>query len=530
MTSYYSLTYLFVFMPILIILYNFFPKNKRWIVLLSASYLFFWAISGKLLVYLILSSVSVHYIGLWLESIQNDCDRKIIDLDKLKKKEIKDLYNKKKKLIVIIAVAFNVGILLILKYSTFFNSNINNLFDLLKIPVKFTVPKFIMPIGISFYTLQAVSYIFDVYRGLIKPDKNLGRLALYMSFFPQIMEGPICRYSDTAFQLWSGKSVTYESLTFGLQRILLGIMKKIVIADRLNPLIIKVFSMEEYYNGGIIAIASIAYTCQLYMEFSGTMDIVIGTSEIFGINVPENFKQPFFSKTISEFWKRWHISLGSWFKDYVFYPIAMSNKSRKLTSISKKRLGNYYGPLIGSSLALFTVWLLNGLWHGVGWNYIFFGIYHFILILSGNIMYPVIEKITNYLNINRNNLLYKIIQILKTSVLVCIGELFFRANGFIAGFSMFTTIIKDFSIKPLIDGTIFKLGIDKYDVFIICFSVVIIFIISYFKEKGVNIRREINNKNIKVRWLVYYSLIIFIIIFGAYGDGYVSVNPIYANF
>ena len=278
--------------------------------------------------------------------------------------------------------------LIVLKYSKFLGTNINSLFEVMNLPIQMPIPQFIMPIGISFYTLQAISYIIDVYKEKIKADKNLGRLALFISFFPQIMEGPICRYDQTANSLWEGKRTTYKGLTFGVQRILFGLMKKIIIVDRVNPLILEIFNNYSNYDGGIIAIGMVLYTLQLYMDFSGVMDIVIGTAEIFGVKMPENFKQPFFSKTISEFWTRWHITLGAWFRDYIYYPVCLTDKCKKITSWGRKKIGNYYGPLLASSIALFCVWICNGLWHGSAWSYIFFGMYHFVLILLGRISVP----------------------------------------------------------------------------------------------------------------------------------------------
>ena len=289
---------------------------------------------------------------------------------------------------VAFAVMVHIGILLVLKYTPFFAGNLNTLFQVFRIPVTLAIPSFVLPIGISFYTMQAVAYIFDVYRRKIPADRNLLRLALFMGFFPQIMEGPICRYSETAEQLWEAPKLRYQNVTFGVQRILFGMMKKIIIADRLNLFIKNVFSGYESYDGFVIAVSAVCYTIQLYMDFSGTMDLVIGSGQIFGMKLPENFQRPFFSKTISEFWKRWHITLGAWFKDYIFYPLSMSKPLKKLTSRARKRLGNHFGPLLAGAIALFCVWLCNGLWHGSGWNYIFFGMYHFGLILAGSMVSP----------------------------------------------------------------------------------------------------------------------------------------------
>lgn len=530
MTSYCSLAYLLIFLPAVMIVYSVTPKKHRWIALLAANYVFFWCFSGKLLGFLLFSTLSVHHFGLWLARLKEECKVQCQGKEKEEKRTVKAKFQKRQSKVIFLAVVIHVGILAVLKYTPFFGTNLNLLLEKCGVGFQLTVPEFVLPLGISFYTMQALSYLFDVYYGKLQADENLPRLALYMSFFPQIMEGPICRYSDTAGQLWQGERITYQNLIFGIQRILFGLMKKVVVADRLNLLIKTVFEDYDKYDGGIIAVAAICYTCQLYMEFSGTMDVVIGSGEIFGIRMPENFRQPFFSRSISDFWTRWHITLGTWFRDYIFYPMSMSKSLKKLTLSARKRLGNHFGPLLSGTIALFCVWICNGLWHGAAWSYIFFGMYHFALILLGNIFEPAIQKVTKKLHIDRSCLAYRLFQIFRTSVLVCIGELFFRASGLRVGLSMFKKMIENFTFDSVRTQEVFKLGTDKHDFLIAAIAVLIVFIISCLKEKKIGIRSGLSKKNIVLRWAVYFSLILFIVIFGAYGSGYVEIDPIYASF
>lgn len=238
------------------------------------------------------------------------------------------------------------------------------------------------------------------------------------------MEGPICRYQQTAQQLWEAPPLRYQNLMLGLQRMSYGLLKKILVADRLNLFIKTVFDHYEDYDGLVIAVAAVCYTIQLYMDFSGTMDLAVGAGRIFGFHIPENFQRPFFSRSIPEFWQRWHISLGTWFKDYIFYPMSMSKPLKKLTTKARKRLGSHYGPLVAGSIALFCVWLCNGLWHGAAWNYVFFGMYHFALILLGNLTEPLTVRWTGALGISRTSVPYRGFQMVRTGILVCIGELF----------------------------------------------------------------------------------------------------------
>lgn len=530
MTSYFAVIFLVAFLPICIIVYSIIPQKTKKYFLLFASMVFFWLVSGQLIVYLILTIMSVHYFGIWLDRIQGKRNAAVKAAPKEERKALKKVFLHQSRLVLLFAAVIHIGVLLVIKYSPFFTANVNNLFTLLNVPLQLDIPSYIMPIGISFFTLQAISYLFDVYRGLIKADDNIFRLALFMSFFPQIVEGPICRYGQTADQLWNVKQIEFENLKLGAQRILFGLMKKLVIADRLNPLIKEVFSNYSNYQGGIIAIAAVCYTIQLYMDFSGTMDAVMGIAQIFGVTMPENFQRPFFSKSISEFWQRWHITLGTWFKDYIFYPVTMSKPMKNLTSSARKKLGNHFGPLLAGSVALFCVWFCNGLWHGSAWNYIFFGMYHFALILAGNIISPAVTATNKKLHINADCFAYRTMQMVRTTILVIIGELFFRAEGLKDGLAMFGKMVTDFSFSTLDSNLMDKLKIDVQDIIIVAVALVIIFVISVLNEKGINIRLSLKKKNIVIRWGLLYALIMFIVIFGAYGKGYVPVDPIYANF
>lgn len=531
MTSYFSMAFLAVFLPLTLILFSVVPKKAKKYVLLIVSWGFFWLISGNLLIYLILSILSVHYFGIWLDRIAAQRDIAVKASEKEGRKAVKKAYRNKQRWVIALAALLHIGTLLVLKYSPFFTTNINSLLCALHIPLCLEIPKFLMPIGISFFTMQAMSYIFDVYHGVCKADGNVCRLALFMSFFPQIVEGPICRYNETANALWNVEPIKYENLTMGIQRIIFGLMKKMVVADRLNPLIQTVFNDYSQYGGFTVALGAVAYTIQLYMDFSGTMDGVIGTAQIFGVKLPENFQRPFFSKTISEFWKRWHITLGAWFKDYIFYPVTMSKPMKNLTTASRKKLGNHFGPLVAGSIALFCVWFSNGLWHGAAWSYIFFGMYHFALILMGSIIEPLVKWVNGKLHIKNEWFVYRALQIVRTTVLVIIGEMFFRANGLRAGFAMFKKLVSSFSFSEAgASGYLKSLGVDVQDLVIVGVTVVIIFVISLLNEKGIQIRESLQKKPVAVRWLVIYALIMFIVIFGAYGKGYVPVDPIYANF
>ena len=528
--SYCNPEYFLIILPIAILLYGITPKKFRPKILILYSYVFFWVISQKLLVYLIVSTFSIHHFGLWLNNIKQERDIALKEADKEEKKEIKEKYKKKEKNVLAFAIIIHIGCLVVLKYTPFFITNINDLLKLMNIKYAIGIPKLLVPIGISFYTLQAVSYMCDVHNEKIQADRNLGRLALWMSFFPQIMEGPIVRYSDTAERLWEGNPINYHNLTFGSQRIVWGLLKKIVVADRLNAFIKATFTNYSSYSGGILLLAAIFYTIQLYCEFSGTMDVIIGTGEIFNVEYPENFKQPFFSTTINEFWRRWHITLGTWFRDYIFYPVSLSKSMKKLTLWGRSKLGNHLGPLLAGAVALFCVWICNGLWHGAAWTFIVFGMYHFVIILLENIFEPYVIKLCEKIHINRQSKPYHLFQMVKTFFLIVFGELIFRATDMKAAAVMIYRIFTKFSFRGFSRTAFADLGLAVSDIVILIVTLAIILTVSILREKGVKIREKIAEKHIVIRWIIYYALIFYVLTFGAYGGEYVPIDPIYASF
>ena len=525
--SYLKFAYILIVVA-LVFVYNLTPKKIKPLVLLAASFVFFAYISRELIVFLCLSILSVYIGGRVINRIDTKKEKLVQELkDKEEKKKIKNKYKRRKKLVLVLIILFNLSFLVYYKYLNFFGTNIDMLLSKFNLDIDFKVVKHIAPIGISYYTLQAIAYITDVYNEKIKADKNILRMALFMSFFPQIMEGPIARYSDTTEDLYKREKVTKDNFSKGILRMLYGMFKKLIVADRLNGIVKVVFSNHMMFGSFSTFISIAAYTVMLYMEFSGTMDVVVGTGEIFGVKIPENFRQPFFSKNISEFWTRWHISLGTWFKDYIFYPVSLSKPMKKLTIKARKFLGNHFGPLISGAVALFSVWFLNGLWHGAGYTYIFFGLYHFTMILLGNIFTPTVIKICAKLHINRANIFYRIFQSVKMTILIFFGELFFRAPTMEVGISMFKRIFSH--IKTTSEQYI-SFGLDYKDFIVLIIGIIVVFVISLLREKNVDIRAKFLEKKTFTRWAILIAVIVIIFIFGAYGKGYVPVDPIYADF
>lgn len=521
--AYHDPVYLFLFLPLTLAAYQCTSRNRRWLVLLGAGYLFFWSVSGKLVLYLIGTTLWCHYISLWMG---------IVKAEKRNRTEKRDreFYKRKERLILAGGIGVLLGVLAYLKYYNFFVCNAGSFLDILGMGEFFRIKSLIMPIGISFYTLQAIGYLADVYWEKIPSRQNLGKLALFLGFFPQIMEGPIGMYSQTAEALWKGESLKAENLTAGSVRILWGLFKKMVIADRLYLLVTGVFDHYESYHGSIVAVAAIAYTVQLYMEFSGCMDIVIGSGQLFGVHLPENFRQPFASVSAAEFWRRWHITLGTWLKTYVFYPVSASRPVKHWNRFGRKHLGKYWTRLGGVAICLFPVWLCNGIWHGAGWHYIFYGMYYFVILLVGAAAEPARNRIIRKFGIREQAWYWRTPRILKTWMIIFVGELFFRANGLKAGWHMFQSMFRDFQPAVIWDGSLLGFGLDAGDYLAIAAGCGIAWIVGMIKERNLLGDEGISKFSLPLRWIIYYGLILAVLVFGAYGVGYRQVDLIYAGF
>lgn len=528
--AYHDPTYFMMFLPVVLVVYQLMPQKMRWMVLLAFSYVFFYLFSGKLIIYIIGTTLITYYVGLWISWLKGKYILAASSMDRDSKKKLKKLYILKQRAVLTIGIAVLIGVLAYLKYYGFFADNMNSLFGNLNMSYTFPKKDLLLPIGISFYTLQAISYMVDVYWEKITAQHNFGKLALFLSFFPQIMEGPISKYSDTAGALIRCNSLNEEKLLRGSIRILWGLFKKMVIADRLYVMVAELFDNYENYSGVMIAVAAVSYTIQLYMEFSGCMDIVIGSGRLFGVYMPENFRQPFCSKNASEFWRRWHITLGVWLKTYIFYPVSMSAVVKKWNRFAKKHVGKYITKVVASALALLPVWLCNGLWHGPRWSYIFFGIYYFVIILLEIAFEPIKTKFIKVLHINDKSHLWTAVQILKTWIIIFVGELFFRANELVDGMKMFASMFHNFNISNLWNGALFNVGLGRADLLAVAIGCIIVGIVGFIKEKNIDLHAKITSFRLPVRWCIYIGLILLIVIFGAYGPGYQEVDLIYAGF
>ena len=398
-----STVFLFLFLPITLLLYfNPLCKKREYrnIVLLIMS-LGFYGWGEPVFIFLMLLSIVVN---LFL-ALQVDKNSEV----------------KVQKRIVGVAVFYNLGILFIFKYLTFVLQNIGLLIHNQEIVINIA-----LPIGISFFTFQILSYVLDVYYGNAKVQKNVLNVALYISMFPQLVAGPIVRYSVVAEEIQSRKE-NAQDFTDGFTRFVFGLGKKVLIANYLAMMVDNIFIMENR-SVATLWLGCIGYALQIYFDFSGYSDMAIGLGKVFGFTFNENFNYPYISKSIPEFWRRWHISVSEWFRDYLFYPIIRSDWCIRLSNWSKKKFSKDVAKLIPTLVATMIVWAATGIWHGANWTYILWGVYYGVLISLSHIVKKPMKK-WNKEHAFTNSKWFELFRIIRTMFLVCIGYVLFRADS-----------------------------------------------------------------------------------------------------
>lgn len=528
--AYTSIAYIVFILFGSFLIYNIVPLKHRWKVLLIFSYIFYFINSGKYIVFILAGTLTIYIGGLLLNKIDDGYAMAKMTLPRENKKEYKAVIGWQKKCVCVCVVLINVGVLVYLKYSEFIGSVFTDLLGLFHVNIGNPMHKMVLPLGISFYTLSAVSYIVDVYRGKYRATDKLGKIALFLVFFPQIVEGPIARFDLVGDSLYEGHKFSYRNMTMGLQLMVWGFFKKMVIADRANMYVNQIFDNYSDYSGLYVVTGMLLYTLQLYAEFSGCMDIVRGSAQMFGITLSENFNQPFISKTVSEFWRRWHMTLGSWFKDYVFYSVSLSKPFVKLSKKTREHMNTFFATFVPMSIAMFIVWFGTGIWHGANWKYVMYGLYYWGIMILGLLTEPLFKKLFDAMHVNRQGRIYRMLQVVRTFLFVNVGMLMFRADDLTVFGHMFTSMFKNFSFDPVITGSLMTVRIDMADFIVLVAGALILLAVGIYKEQGHHLREELAEKNIVLRWAVYYVLIFSVIIFGAYGKGYEVAGFIYAQF
>lgn len=521
--SYNSFIYLFLFLSVTWLLWALAPQKWRPGVLLGASLVFYYASTQRYIVYILLAAAVTWGIGLLLERL-NDLQAQTRPLlPAAERKSFKKQVAALKKMTVTGGVVTMAGILLFVKYLPFGAKVLSQLLETLPGAPVLAVPSFVQPMGLSFFTLMAISYMVDVYRGTCKAAGQYWQVLLFLSFWPHVVEGPFDRYGVLSPALLDPPRPAYRDLTFGIQRIVWGLFKKMVIADRANMYVKAVFDDWTQYSGAATALGVLLYTLQLYAEFSGCMDIVCGSAELFGIHPAENFRQPFFSATVGEFWRRWHITLGAWLREYVFQPLILSKPMQAFTRFCREKVSPTAARQWPVWAGLGITWALIGLWHGAGWLYLLYGLYYFALQWLGELAEPALIRLAPGLSGWRKTRPYRLFQVLRTFLLVNLGMLIFRANGVRAALDMLRRLTIPYEGSLLIK-------VDARDMAVLAAGALVLFLVDWLHHRGHQLRAELSARPLPLRWAVYIGAVLAVMIFGAYGDNYEPAAFIYAQF
>jgi alginate O-acetyltransferase complex protein AlgI len=470
-----SIEFIFFF-PIVTSIYFLLPHKFRWFMLLISSCIFYMAFIPSYILILFVTIIVDYLAAILIENSEGS----------------------KKKFYLIISIVSTCLILFIFKYFNFFSSSLEFIVNLTGIEYKSKLLDLILPIGLSFHTFQSLSYVIEVYRGKQKAEKHFGIYSLYVMFYPQLVAGPIERPQNLLHQFREFHKFDYDRVTDGLKLMLFGMFKKVVIADRLSVFVNQVYSSPTSFEGPALVMATIFFAFQIYYDFSGYSDIAIGSAKVMGFDLMKNFDRPYFSKSISEFWTRWHISLSTWFKDYLYISLGGNRVSAFRWQFN-----------------LFFTFLISGLWHGANWTYVIWGMLNGFYLVFSIWTFDIRNKIEKKLYLS-NNKIYKIII---TFSLICFSWIFFRAKNVSDAIYIVSHLFTGFdnliSIS-YIRKTISEQGNIKTLEFIIACMLLIGMEIIHLIQRKYKIRDLISKNNIFMRWSIYYLLILSIIFLGVF--------------
>ena len=485
-----------IFFPIVTAVYFLLPKKVKYIWLLVASYYFYMSWNPKYIVLIVFSTVVTYLTGLFTE----------------KAKAVTA-----KRWVLAGGIVLNLGVLFVFKYLDFFFSNLNRALSVLHITSVEKPFDFLLPVGISFYTFQAIGYCIDIYRGDIKAEKNPIKYALFVSFFPQLVAGPIERSKNLLSQLDEmGKKRLWsmDGIVSGFGMMLWGLFMKMVIADRISIFVDSIY--DNLFMTGTVetAAAAFGFSIQIYADFAGYSAIAIGAARVMGINLMENFNTPYFATGIADFWRRWHISLSSWFRDYVYIPLGGNRKGK-----ARKYLN------------IMITFLVSGLWHGAAWSYVIWGGLHGVMQIIEDLIKPLRAKIEKFLKINTSTFGYWFGNVFITSLLTTFAWIFFRARSLKVALEFIRRLFTKWNPWALFDDSLCGYGLDPKETIILYAALLALLAVSVVrKKKGVDIGDCLLKQNLIFRWVIFIALIVAIVVFGEYGIDFDSNKFIYFDF
>ena len=527
-----------IFITITAVVYFTFPVKKyQWTVLLAASYVFYAFSNLRYFVFILFTTTTSYLLGIRIERIRSAAKQILaenkLSWDKGQKKSFKAQTEKRTHRVMILALVMNFGILFVLKYMPPLLPAMANLFG-------FSEPtlKWLLPLGISFYTFQAMGYVIDVCRGEVMAESNFGKLALFVSFFPQLIQGPISKYDQLAGQLYAEHRADFTRIKHGLELALWGLFKKLVIADRAAIAIQTVTAAPDSFTGVTLGFTVLLYALQLYADFSAGIDIARASAQILGIDMIQNFRQPYFATSLTDYWNRWHISLGAWMKNYIFYPIALSKTANRFTKAVKSsrfgrtKAGAHVAVVLPGTVASLIVFLIVGIWHGAGWRYILYGLWNGGVIMMSILLKPCFEGLNQICKVNPATPEHHLFQIIRTFVLVCIGNITDLARGGRDCFMWVWRILTDQRLFAGREEIFEKLGLGAHDYNLLILCTLLLYIVGVIRERNPNtpLRELLDQRLFITRWLLIFLCIVSILVFGIYGPGYSAAEFAYMQF
>lgn len=502
-----------IFLAVSLVLYYGSKKRGKTAALFAVSTVFLWLCGGiKTLVIYGISAIMVWAGALWIEKLQGDAK----DVRK-KVNPAKAVYG----IVVVILLALLAGF----QYRNFWGYTMEKLHWLTGTQSDWTPVSVTAPVAISFYTLTLIGYLTEVYWESIKAEKSLVRLALFGGFFPQMAMGPIARYDRLSVSLFGENKWDWNQFLSGLLRMTWGFFQKLVISERLAMAVNTIYGDYETYTGSFLVFAAVCFAFQLYTDFAGAIDIALGVSEMFGVTLEENFCQPFYSRTVAEFWRRWHITLGGWFKDFVMYPLQKTVPFQKMGKWGRKTFGKKQGKKVPAIVSLLIVWFLLGLWHGGKWTFIIgSGLYHAVLMIMALLAEPAVKQFYKKTGIRENHPLWAGMQRVRTFILAAVGFVLFRSESLSMAWGIFTNMASP-NLGLFSEEGISSLGLLWADWAVLAVSMALLWLVSYQKEHGRKKTWSSEQKTAAIFGLVFATLI-----FGWYGKGYDASAFIYSQF
>ena len=468
-----------LFFPVVMALYFIIKPKYRWVLLLIASYYFYMSWNPIYIVLILFSTIIDYTVGIFLEKEKRRIQRNVL---------------------LIVSLSSNLGLLFLFKYYNFFNSAVADTLLLFGYEYSYSVLNVLLPVGISFYTFQTLSYTIDIYKGRQSAQHHFGKFALFVSFFPQLVAGPIERSTNLLPQFDKEFEFDYQRITDGFKLMFWGLFKKVVIADKLAIIVNQVYNDVDSYDGFTLLLATIFFAFQIFCDFSGYSDIAIGCAKVFGFDLMKNFQIPYYSKNISEFWKRWHISLSTWFRDYVYIPLG-GNRTSKV---------RWY-------FNLFITFFISGIWHGANWTFMIWGSLHGLYLICAIVFKKTKTVINHTLGLTDGKLVTKIVQISTTFFLVDFAWIFFRANSVNDALTIIQRIT-NINLNPTaLVNSLYQLGVDRETLITALLSILIMEIVHLFDRSGPFIDK-LNRLSTWKRWVIYYSFTLYFLFFGTFSE------------